>query len=398
MSHAMSGTDRARERQREADLRRDRRGLPRAAGRGRRALAACGRRPDGSDRAGALPLRRQLPGARRPGRLRDRQGRDRADSAEAAEAIPADDPAGRLVVSASVAFRRWAHAQPARVLAGLRQPDRRRRLRTPRAAHRRHVRPLLPRPAARGLAEARFPHPELSTSSTRRSPRRSTTRSSRSTSRTIPDGHRGLLWVFMRAWAALYGVVTLEVFGHMDPRIIESGAMFTTMMRDWLPQLGLADEHDRLEALVALTARRLAPRPTRGTSSPAGPAGPRRTSPVPSLGTRLSSRVRAPHAGGVLDEAGGRVDRTRRTDRDEQVGLVEGVEDPVHLVGDLAEPHDVGPQLGHPAVRAGREVDQVAGPRRTSPAGRGTAPSAARRACAAPASSRPARAGRRCSG
>jgi hypothetical protein len=60
-----------------------------------------------------------------------------------------------------------------------------------------------------------------------------------------------MLWVFIRAWAALYGVVTLEVFGHMDPRIIESGAMFTTMMRDWLPQLGLADDAERLEALAA---------------------------------------------------------------------------------------------------------------------------------------------------
>ena len=67
----------------------------------------------------------------------------------------------------------------------------------------------------------------------------------------VPDGHRGMIWVFIRAWAALYGVVTLEVFGHMDPRIIESGAMFTSMMRDWLPQLGLADDAERLEALIA---------------------------------------------------------------------------------------------------------------------------------------------------
>jgi hypothetical protein len=66
----------------------------------------------------------------------------------------------------------------------------------------------------------------------------------------VPEGHRGMLWVFLRAWAALYGVVTLEVFGHMDPRIIESGAMFTTMMGEWLPQLGLADDMERLTALV----------------------------------------------------------------------------------------------------------------------------------------------------
>ena len=67
----------------------------------------------------------------------------------------------------------------------------------------------------------------------------------------LPEGHRGLLWVFMQAWAALYGVVTLEVFGHMDPRIIESGAMFAAMVREWMPRLGMADEHDRLRALLA---------------------------------------------------------------------------------------------------------------------------------------------------
>ncbi|MET0523694.1 MAG: WHG domain-containing protein [Nocardioides sp.] len=67
----------------------------------------------------------------------------------------------------------------------------------------------------------------------------------------IPDDHRGLLWVFMRAWAALYGVVTLEVFGHMDPRIIESGAVFRSMIREWIPQLGMGDEYDRLDAILA---------------------------------------------------------------------------------------------------------------------------------------------------
>ena len=42
----------------------------------------------------------------------------------------------------------------------------------------------------------------------------------------------------------------------MDPRIIESGAMFTGMMREWLPRLGLADELDRLDALLVVGARR----------------------------------------------------------------------------------------------------------------------------------------------
>ena len=55
----------------------------------------------------------------------------------------------------------------------------------------------------------------------------------------------------MQAWAALYGVVTLEVFGHMDPRIIESGAVFRSMIREWIPRLGMADEYARLDALFA---------------------------------------------------------------------------------------------------------------------------------------------------
>ena len=67
----------------------------------------------------------------------------------------------------------------------------------------------------------------------------------------IPDEERGILWLFMRAWAALYGVVTLEVFGHLDPRVIESGAMFISMLREWAPRLGLDDDWNRLEELLA---------------------------------------------------------------------------------------------------------------------------------------------------
>jgi hypothetical protein len=66
----------------------------------------------------------------------------------------------------------------------------------------------------------------------------------------VPEGHRGLLWVFMRAWASLYGVVTLEVFGHMDPRVIESGELFAAMMLSWMEPLGLEPERGRLEALL----------------------------------------------------------------------------------------------------------------------------------------------------
>lgn len=66
----------------------------------------------------------------------------------------------------------------------------------------------------------------------------------------VPDEHRGLLWVFMQGWATLYGTVTLEVFGHMDPRIIESGSLFAVMLGDWVPRLGSDDADGRYRDLL----------------------------------------------------------------------------------------------------------------------------------------------------
>ncbi|WP_248580013.1 WHG domain-containing protein [Nocardioides sp. InS609-2] len=67
----------------------------------------------------------------------------------------------------------------------------------------------------------------------------------------IPDELRGLVWVFTRSWAALYGTVTLEVFGHLDPRIIESGVLFRQMFEDQAALLGLGDDLPRLRDLIA---------------------------------------------------------------------------------------------------------------------------------------------------
>jgi len=66
----------------------------------------------------------------------------------------------------------------------------------------------------------------------------------------IPVDHRGLVWVYMQGWTQLYGVVTLEAMGHMDPRVIESGEMFIDVARNYAPRIGLADDWPRLEALV----------------------------------------------------------------------------------------------------------------------------------------------------
>jgi AcrR family transcriptional regulator len=61
---------------------------------------------------------------------------------------------------------------------------------------------------------------------------------------------RGLVWAYMQGWTQLYGVVALEVFGHMDPRVIESGEMFVDTLRNYAPRLGLTADWPRLEGLV----------------------------------------------------------------------------------------------------------------------------------------------------
>jgi Tetracyclin repressor-like, C-terminal domain len=60
----------------------------------------------------------------------------------------------------------------------------------------------------------------------------------------------GMVWMFERAWAALYGTVTLEVFGHIHPEFISSGALFRSMMRDVGRDLGMEPEWERLQAVA----------------------------------------------------------------------------------------------------------------------------------------------------
>ena len=67
----------------------------------------------------------------------------------------------------------------------------------------------------------------------------------------VPDELRPLIWLLERAWAGLYGTVTLEVFGHIDPRIVERALLFRAMIEDQAVPLGLADEIPRLRKLIA---------------------------------------------------------------------------------------------------------------------------------------------------
>lgn len=66
----------------------------------------------------------------------------------------------------------------------------------------------------------------------------------------IPEEARGLLWVFTRSWVALYGTVTLEVFGHCDPRVIRSGALFRAMLTTQAEMLGMVEELPRLGPMI----------------------------------------------------------------------------------------------------------------------------------------------------
>jgi AcrR family transcriptional regulator len=175
--------------------------------------------------------------------------------AEAASAAPADDPAARLLIGVA-AFRRWALANPREFGMCFANP----------IADSNCIRRELVTAATSGhfmtdlLFEVwqkyDFPVPELDdldpvVAEALRDPLIP------AKVERIPDDSRGLLWIYMSSWAALYGVVTLEVFGHMDPRVIESGAMFVSMVREWMPRLGMVgSEFDRLDAILVAEVKR----------------------------------------------------------------------------------------------------------------------------------------------
>ncbi len=214
----------------------------------------------------------QLPGAGRPGRLRDRQGRDRGLSGSGC------DPArGRPGWRSSSAHRwrsaggRWAAPASSPWSSPTPSPTAPACGATCSPPRRRDTSST---PCWSGSGRSTGSHTPSCRSSTPPSPRRSRSRCSRSTWRCCPTATAGLLWVFMNAWAALYGVVTLEVFGHLDPRIIESGAIFAAMVHEWMPRLGMDAEQDRLRGTPGLRARPLAPRPPRPAPAcrPAPPA------------------------------------------------------------------------------------------------------------------------------
>lgn len=168
--------------------------------------------------------------------------------AAAADRYPADDPAARLCAT-SAAFRQWALAQPREFGLAFANP-----VAEPGCTRRDLVTvstsAMLFTDILRAVWEKyRFPVPALDSlpESVREAvldpliPAKT---------EGLADDERGLLWIYMLGWTRLYGIVALEVVGHLDPRIIESGEMFVAALTGFLPTLGLDAEADRLEAVL----------------------------------------------------------------------------------------------------------------------------------------------------
>ncbi|MFK4089483.1 TetR/AcrR family transcriptional regulator [Kribbella sp. NPDC020789] len=67
----------------------------------------------------------------------------------------------------------------------------------------------------------------------------------------------GMVWLFEFAWAQLFAIVTLEVYGHIRPQLIKSGVLFRAQMREIGSRVGMADDWDRLiEVSHAVAERR----------------------------------------------------------------------------------------------------------------------------------------------
>ena len=176
---------------------------------------------------------------------------DRAATAEwAREAarFPETDPAARLTV-ACACFRRWALTQPRQFQLVFANPiaeedtERRELLTVSTSGH--YLTDLLWQ-----IWELyQFPYPSLDEldPAIREAVLEPLIPAN---SAQIPTEDRGIMWIYMRAWSALYGVVTLESTGHCDPRVIESGHLFRATILDWLGPLGLDGERERLTAIL----------------------------------------------------------------------------------------------------------------------------------------------------
>lgn len=163
----------------------------------------------------------------------------------AADRQPADDPAARLV-AAAVEFRQWALSNREEFALVFTNVD---------------VECLenLNQNASTGVkfsallfelwSEKQFPIPQLSELDPGLAEILANPQTPADVS-DVPEELRGLIWVLERSWSRLYGTVTLEVFRHIDPRIVENAHLFRAMIEDQAAPLGLIDDLPRMRALI----------------------------------------------------------------------------------------------------------------------------------------------------
>lgn len=54
----------------------------------------------------------------------------------------------------------------------------------------------------------------------------------------------GALQLFLSCWVRLYGLVSMEVFGHLDFALTDAGSLFEAEVRDAAARLGFADDYE----------------------------------------------------------------------------------------------------------------------------------------------------------
>ena len=163
----------------------------------------------------------------------------------AADRQPADDPAARLV-AATVEFRRWALENREEFSLVFTNVD---------VEYLDQVQPA----ASCGTTFAalilevwdkyRFPIPDLDDldphlAEILRSP------DGPAAAKGLPDDMRGLFWLLQRGWVTLYGTVALEVYRHVDARLVDQAVLFRAMVEDQVQPLGLTDDLPRLRPLL----------------------------------------------------------------------------------------------------------------------------------------------------
>lgn len=181
-----------------------------------------------------------------------------ASMRRAADGYPVEDPGARIV-AASLAFRRWALANVAEFQLVFASParDEDGALATPETAH------VSQRSMAFGeyfaglflqvWSRQPFAVPddaELHPSVVEAIVALAAASHGDPHKEALLGGPLGLLWVFQQSWARLYGVLALEVFGHVTCEFIRTGALFRAMLQDCGRAMGLEPEWERLARIV----------------------------------------------------------------------------------------------------------------------------------------------------